>query len=325
MAQSGKARVCMIGAGGMANHAHYPSITRVAQADVLAVAELDPKRGQETVEKWGIPKLYGDYKLMLEEQKPDAVYVIMPPQHMHDIVLHCLRAKTNVFIEKPPGLTAYQTSTFARVARENGVLGMVGFNRRYIPTITQAKAWVEEKGGSVMLCISSFYKGDTNPAYYDGYVDAIGCDAIHSVDFLRFACGGEVETVASLVSAYGADEPNAWQAIVRFDNGASGVLHTFWNCGGRQHLFELHAEGASAYIDPDGRTTLKADKGKVVEELPDQSNAPKEEMYLHYGHLAQAQHFIDCVREKREPSSSFQSAIGSMELVDAIREADISL
>lgn len=324
MADSDKVRVCMIGAGGMANNAHYPSITRVKEAEVAALADLVEEKAAKTAEQWGISKTYADCQEMIDKEKPDAVYVIMPPQHMYEIVMNCLRAKLHVFIEKPPGLTAYQTRSYARVAKENDVIGMVGFNRRYIPVVTQAKSWVEERGGRIVMAVSSFYKGDTNPSYYDGQIDAIGCDAIHSVDFLRFATDGDAESVASLVSAYGADEPDAWQALVRFDNGASGVLHTFWNCGGRQHLFELHAVGASAYIDPDGRTTLKAEKGNVIEELDSKGTGDRDEMYLSYGHLAQAQHFIDCILEGREPSSSFESAVGTMDLVDAIRHADIT-
>ena len=323
MADSDKVRVCMIGAGGMANQAHYPSITRVKEAQVLALSDLIEDKAKETADRWEIPNVYVDYQKMLEEQKPDAVYVVMPPQHMFEIVMACLRAKANVFVEKPPGLTAYQTRSYARVAKENGVVGMVGFNRRYIPVITRAKAYVEEKGGPVVLCVSSFYKGGSNPSYYDGQVDCIGCDAIHSVDFMRFACGGEVKSVASLVSAHGTDEPNAWQAMVRFDNGASAVLHTFWNSGGRQHLFELHSQGAAAYIDPDGRTTLRTKETKEAEVIENKGTKDRGEMYQNYGHLAQAQHFIDSIREGREPSSSFSDAVKTMDLVDEIRRGDI--
>jgi predicted dehydrogenase len=324
MAVAGKARLCMIGAGNMANAVHYPSFTRVQGAEVTALAELDAERGRKASERWGVPRVYPDYRKMIETEKPHAVCVIMPPQHMFDVVLACLRAKVCVFTEKPPGLTAYQTRSYARVARENGVFGMVGFNRRYIPVVTQAKQWVESHGGPVRLCVSSFYKGDSPPAYYDGQLDAIGCDAIHAVDFLRFACGGRVRSVASLVNAYGAAEPDAWQALVRFDNDASGVLHTFWNCGGRQHLFELHAVGASAYVDPDGRTVLKAQNGKKIEQMECPGISKREEMYLHSGFLAQAQHFVDCVVSGREPSSSFEDAVGTMDLVEAIRVSDIS-
>lgn len=323
MSQPSKVKVCMIGAGSMASNAHYPSVTQVPGAEVAAVAELIDERAEKAKATWGIPRSYRNYHEMLDKEKPDAVYVIMPPQDIREIVNACLRAKANVFMEKPPGLSTYQIRHWARVARESGVFGMVGFNRRYIPPLQRAKAFVEKHGGPVRLCVSCFYKGNASPNYYDGIMDALRCDAIHAVDYLRFACGGDVSETAHMVSAFGADEPNCWQAMVRFDNGAAGVFKAFWNSGGRQHWFELHAEGASAYIDPDGAGWMLADDGKVREDMDNRRGDQK--MNVHYGHLNQAAYFIECVRNCEPPHANFDDAVKTMELVDAIERLETSL
>ena len=56
---------------------------------------------------------------MLEREDLDAVYVVMPPHLLHDIVVDCLQAGKHVFIEKPPGVSTYETEAFAWYAERH--------------------------------------------------------------------------------------------------------------------------------------------------------------------------------------------------------------
>jgi len=121
----------------------------------------------------------------LRKQPPDAIYIIMPPYHLFDIVIHCLNEKLNVFIEKPPGVTSEQTRQMANLAEKKGVLTMVGFQRRFAPLIVESKRRIEERGEVIMTQINFFKYYLNQPPYYNGAIDILTCDAIHSVDLLR--------------------------------------------------------------------------------------------------------------------------------------------
>lgn len=314
-----KVNVGLIGAGNMANGVHYPSLAEFPDVNMVAICDLVESKLNATADRFGIKGRYTDYREMLEKEKLDAVYILMPPHHLFDIVIYALRAKLHVFIEKPPGVTAFQTASMARIAKENGCLTMVGFNRRFIPMLTYAKNYVEERG-KINQVVATFYK-KSSAVYYDGAIDVLSCDAVHAVDALRWMAGSEASEVACIESRHGDVVPNSWNAIIRFENGVSGILLTNWNVGGRVHTFEMHAPGVSAFLNPD-------DKGLILENskvttIDTKEIAGSTANYKYYGFFAQSRHFIDCIKEGREPLTNFEDAAKTMELVDRLKAKTI--
>ena len=97
----------MIGAGVMANRVHYPSLASFDDVEIAAICDIDTERLHATADKYGVEKRYIDYKKMVEEIAPDAVYVIGQPHIMYDIWTWCLEHGLNLYIEKPMGITLH--------------------------------------------------------------------------------------------------------------------------------------------------------------------------------------------------------------------------
>src|ERR1043166_1447685 len=93
-------RVAVIGAGSMANQVHYPSLASFPDVQVAAACDLDAERLRATAERWSIPNTYADYRRMVKEQAPDAVYAIGQPNHLYDVWTWCLGQGLNLYIEK---------------------------------------------------------------------------------------------------------------------------------------------------------------------------------------------------------------------------------
>ena len=190
-------RVAIIGAGGRALMAHYPSLRDIPEAQLVAVAELDEQRLHKTCDLYDIKGRYSDYRQMLEREKPDAVYAIMPPHHLFDICATIIEHGCHLIIEKPPAVTTEQIRQLAALARRHKVLTGVAFQRRFAPVIRRGKTLCEKRG-TVHTAHASFYKNWVGGTpYYRGALDMLTCDGIHAVDTLRYLCGGEVESVAS--------------------------------------------------------------------------------------------------------------------------------
>ena len=49
-----KVKVAMIGAGGMANGVHYPSLASFDDAEIAAICDLDEKRLNDTADKYQV-------------------------------------------------------------------------------------------------------------------------------------------------------------------------------------------------------------------------------------------------------------------------------
>lgn len=310
-------KVGFIGAGGLANAMHYPSLHEMEDVTIAAICDLNEERLHSTADKFGVEKRFTRYQEMIEKVDLDAVYVIMPPHHLFDLVIYCLNAKKHVFIEKPPGVTAEQTRQMALCAERNGVKTMCAFNRRFIPMMQEAKKIVESYG-PIIQCVSTFYKHYFAGPYYNGAIDVLSCDAIHAVDLLRWMAGGEVIDVASVVRSVYADYTNVHHALVEFDNGCIGILLTNWVVGTRIHTFEMHAKGVSAFLNPNDKGYIYANGSSEPQVLDTCEVAGSRENYKYYGFFGENRHFIDCLKEDRMPETNFEDATKTMELVDAI-------
>ena len=312
-----KVNIALIGAGGMANGVHYPSLRECEDVNLVGLCDMVPSKLQATAERFEIEETFTDYKQMLEKTSPDAVYILMPPQHLFPLVIHCLSQQHHVFIEKPPGVTLHQTKEMARAAEKNNCKTMVGFNRRFIPLLQNVKTIVE-KQGPIIQCMSTFHKNTPDARYYDGVIDVLTCDAIHAVDALRWLGGGEVKAVASDINSFYSERENSFNALVKFTSGASGYLCTNWAVGGRIHIFEMHAREISAYINPDagGRAILHTPEGTT--EITPEEAAGSDALHRAYGFYGESRHFVDCIQQNQQPLTCFADAVKTMELVTAI-------
>ena len=301
---------------------HYPSLAEFDDVEIAAVCDLDEIRLKSTAEKYQIEQTYKDYKKMVNEVDMDAVYIIMPPHHLFDLVIHCLNNKLNVFIEKPPGVTAEQTRNMALTAEKNDCITMVGFNRRFIPVMVEAKKIVQERG-QILQCAATFYKNAIGAGpYYAGAIDILTCDAVHAVDTLRWM-GGEVAAVASDIRKLHAEYDNSFNALLKFESGATGFLLTNWVVGKRVHTFEMHAKGISAFVDGNNEAIIYSDNKEEGRILKAQEVAGSTEDRKFYGFCAEDRHFIDCIKQKQMPDTNFADALMTMQLVERIYRSQV--
>jgi len=306
----------LIGAGGMANSVHYPSLTEFEDVEIVGICDIDEGRLNSTADRFGIEDRYADYRKMIEETGPEGVYILMPPHLLYDLSVYCLERGLHLFMEKPPGVTSFQTKQLSRHAGEHGCLTMVGFNRRYIPLMARARKMADERG-PIIQGIATFYKNMAeSPPYYGGAIDMLTCDIIHAVDVLRWLCGEPVK-VASHLRSIGADYQNSFNALATFDSGATGVLLSNFAVGSRIHTFEIHTRGFSAMVNP-SEGALIYDGSEEAREISTFEAAGSEEFRVFYGFRQENRHFIDSIRQGSQPMTNLADATRTMEFVDRI-------
>lgn len=90
----------VIGTGEIsAEHLGYLAKSR--SVDLVGVCDLSPAAADYAAKTFGAQKAYTDYKLMLDEAKPDVVHVLTPPQTHVPLSTDCLDAGAHVICEKP--------------------------------------------------------------------------------------------------------------------------------------------------------------------------------------------------------------------------------
>jgi len=318
----GKVKVALIGAGGMANTFHYPSVAGFADVGIVGLCDLVPDKLAETAKKFKIAQTFADYRKMLEATKPDAVYALMPPHHLFDLAMDVMERGHHLFIEKPPAVTTFQTQCLARMAETKKLITAVGFQRRYHPMIN--RCWEEvKKRGPIHQVISCFYKHtppQTGYPYYRGAIDLLHCDAIHAVDSLRYFAGlAEVKSVASEVRSLDSWYDVSFNALVHFENDCIGILLVNWRTGRRFFKFEFHSRGASAYADIDGEGKVWVENGNdPVLATTHTGEVGTDQGHVVQGFQAESRAFIDAVKSGRQCHNNLQDAVKSMQLADAI-------
>jgi predicted dehydrogenase len=211
----------------------------------------------------------------------------------------------------------------------------VGFNRRHIPLVRKVVEMVREVT-EVNQVIGRFMKcGEA--AFDKGGVSAFESDTIHAVDLVRAVADSAPVSAATVVGQYGDVVENAWNSVVRFENGVTGVVQANYRTGGRTHTFEVHGAGASAFInvgfggaDCDAKVMLQEGKAgyslaatgagaRNLMELDGKQMAGSDQFYRYYGFYDEDRHFLECVREGRAPETSIADAVKTFEMIELMR------
>lgn len=312
---SNKVRVAMIGAGSMANAVHYPSLASFPDVEIAAICDLDPARLHATADRYGVARRYSDYRQMVEQVAPDAVYAIGQPHLMYDVWVWCLRQGLNLYIEKPMGVTIHQAHALAYLAEQKGCITQVSFQRRACPMVVRLR---EEclRRGAITHAVCEFYKCSLDP--YLEARDHMMDDGVHAIDTLRWMCGGEVVAVESVLRRVRTPDINFITAVLHFDNGAVGIMLNSWTSGRRIFRVQMHAPGICAEAEHEGKGYLYADGDVKGIKFETRQVAGSNELFVFGGFQAKNREFIDCVKAGRQPSSHFGDAVKTMEVAAKI-------
>jgi predicted dehydrogenase len=310
-----KVRIAMIGAGHMAKRVHYPSLASFDDVEFVGICDLNEQLLRETAEQFGIAARYTDFRRMIDETRPQAVYAIGQPHLMYDIWMWCLEQGLHLCIEKPMGITLHQAQALAYTAEKRKCITQVSFQRRSSPMVALLR---EEclKRGPINHAVCKFYKCEIKP--FLGARDRMMDDCVHSIDTLRWMCGGEVVKVESMTRRIGVPDINFISATLYFDNGAIGYLINSWSSGRRIFAVEMHGNGICAEAEHEGKGYLYADGDTRGIEYDARSVAGSGEFYRYGGFLGKNREFIDGVKNGTLPPSHFGDALKTMRIAETI-------
>ena len=320
MSDNGKFRVACVGAGEMANKVHYPSLASLKDVEIAAICELDEARLNATADRYGVAGRYpargfDDYQRMVSDVNPDAVYVIGQPNIMYPIWKWFLEQGRNLYIEKPLGLSLHQAHSLAYLADKYGCITQVSFQRRSCPLVVQLRDKCLQRG-PIVHAVCEFYKHAPQP-FLDAR-DHMMDDGVHAIDTLRWMCGGEVVEILPISRAIGVLDLNFFAVLLRFDNGATGVMLNSWTSGRRVFRVQMHAPGICAEAEHEDTGVLYADGDTEGIWFDTRTVAGSDELYQFGGFRAKHQEFIDCVKAGTQPSSCFADALKTMEVAEKI-------
>ena len=115
-----KARIGVVGIGWWAAFNHIPTVQAGADADIVAICDLDPERLQIAGDKFGITGRYTDVAAMLAAERLDGVMISTPHIHHTAPAIAALEAGCHVLVEKPMAVTVAEADAMIGFAARAG-------------------------------------------------------------------------------------------------------------------------------------------------------------------------------------------------------------
>ncbi|OYR87581.1 glucose-fructose oxidoreductase, partial [Halorubrum distributum] len=122
----------VLGTAGIARKAVIPAIAASDHA-VGAVASRDAARAERFAAENAIPRSYGSYEALLDDDALDAVYVPLPNGRHAEWTKRAADAGLDVLCEKPLAADAAEARDVVAHCDERGVTLMEAFMYRYHP------------------------------------------------------------------------------------------------------------------------------------------------------------------------------------------------
>ncbi len=246
-------KIVIIGAGFAARVVHLPGYASTG-TPVAAICDLIEERAQQLATQHHIPRVYTDWREMLEREQPDLVSLCLPNALHLEPTVASLEAGAHVLCEKPLATSVAEAKAMFDAARNAGRILMAGQHLRYEAAARAIKRVVDsgalgdiyhvEVDAIRRLGIPTWGAFHQKSASAGGALFDIG---VHMLDQAMWLIGSpKPARVSAIVRRDFGTRPeiaamlrNAWDpakfdvedfgvAFVRFENGATLVLRAAW-------------------------------------------------------------------------------------------------
>lgn len=207
---SEKLRVGLVGCGFI-GHPHAKALLRVPNAQLVAVADVNPAAAQAFGAKYGA-QAHSDAREMVARPDIDAVLVTTPPNAHPEVAIAALEAGKHVLVQKPLALTLADCDRMIAAARQANRQLMTAFFEMYHPAFAAAKQLVDQGAiGRVFLmkAMMAWYS-EINNWRFDPKIAGGGIlmdGHVHHAALFQWYSGSEPEKVYSEYGALASSAP----------------------------------------------------------------------------------------------------------------------
>lgn len=271
--------VAITGTGFM-GPAHTEALRRLG-VRVVGILGSSPEKSQRFAAAHGIPKAYASFDEILADDEVQSVHITTPNRWHFETTKAALLAGKHVLCEKPLTMNSRESAELVELAKSVKLAAGVNYNYRFYPTSIEARARVRSgKIGEVVSIFGNYvqdwllYPTDYNwrvLASEGGRLRAVADIGTHWMDLVQTITGrqivevfadlrtvfpvrhrpkGEVETFSAKTATHQETEAidieteDMGAVLLRFDNGARGVLWVSQLTAGRKNCLRYEIAGS---------------------------------------------------------------------------------
>lgn len=265
------------------------------------------------------------------DARPEAALICTYSNDHIAPALACAGAGCHIFIEKPLSRDLRGIDELVRSLGERELVNMVGCNMRFHPALKRIKSALEEdRSFSRVLWANmefGYYLPLAKPDYRRCYMgrQAMGgsliFDSIHELDYACWFLGRPLSVFCRgrKVSSLDIDVDDCIDMMLRFESGAECTVHMDYLQHGYTRRCKIVAADATMVWDyPFKKLGRAGTDGRWVWEDFDL------EIAYNRMYLDELEHFIECVRQRRETVNPVSSALPVLRLAMAAERSSRS-
>ncbi len=314
----------VLGTAGIARTAVIPAIAGSDHA-VGAVASRDGDRAERFAEEQSIPRSYGSYAALLDDDELDAVYVPLPNGLHAEWTKRAADAGLDVLCEKPLASDAAEAREVVDHCEDRGVTLMEAFMYRYHPRTERALELVDRELDDVRTVTATFrfplYDRPNDvrldPALAGGSLMDVGC---YPVSLVRAVLGTPNRAYAHANDTRGAGVDTELAGVLEYGDGRSARIAAGFDT---QLVQRYRIDATNGWIVVERAFDAPADEPvELTYEVDGRRGVETFEPVDQY--RLQIDHFADRVAAHDRPVTDGASAVDNMRVIDALSESAVA-
>ena len=315
----------VIGTGSIGRR-HVQCLSEMGVCDIC-IAEPAEKNRLAAEKDFDIKESFADVDQALERDYEGVVVAV--PNFLHaEVGCKVIEKKMNLLLEKPIEINLESALKIAEAARVNKVVCMVGYCLRFETGLREVFKIVQSgrlgKIYSVDMSIGHYLPdwraGIDYRSTYSGkraQGGGVCLDLSHEFDYFRWFFGEakDVVSVVKKVSDLEIDVEDVADCIITTESGVIGRIHLDYLSRVAERRLSINGSKGKLEYDLNTRelkTFYAGDKGWQEKKFDAERNL----MYK-----SQFGHFLDCVRQGKEPLITAEDAVKTLKLALRVRSS----
>lgn len=309
--------VGVLSTAGIGRVSVIPAI-QATEATVLAIGSRDHDRAERVATELDIPRAYGSYEALLDEEELDAVYNPLPNALHAEWTKRAVDAGLDVLCEKPLAVDAEEAREVVDYCTEYDRTLMEAFMFRYHPRTERAMEIARTQLGELRRVEAAFhfqlpegYDIRLDPELAGGSLMDVGCYAVTTA---RMFLGEPTAAYATTVDRRDCGVDTSITGLLSFDDGRTATIGAGFD-ESAQHYTVIGTEGrlrVENAFTPDGETHLEYTVGgRHVEETFE----PVDQYRL------QVETFLEAVQRDSGLLTDGEEAVRTLRTIDALYES----
>ncbi|WP_256756871.1 Gfo/Idh/MocA family protein [Cohnella sp. WQ 127256] len=342
----GKLRIGIIGSGSISD-VHTGSYADNKEVEMVAFCDLIEERAAEKAKKYGVTRIYTDYREMLKDPDMDAVSICTHNNSHAPIAIAAINAGKHVLVEKPLCMTVEEALEVEKACKESDRVLQVGFVRRYGSNTQLVNRFIQAgEIGEVYYAKASCIRRLGNPGGWFSDLERSGGGplidlGVHMIDICWYLMGrpkvasvsgntykklGNRSNVQNLSFYKSADyDPvkndveDLANALIRFENGASLMVDVSFTLHAKEDEISARIYGEKGGVELEPELLLISEKHDTILNItPQVDNLGFDGIQ---GFKNEINHFVDCCLGRTETLSPVEDGVEMMKMLCGIYES----